>query len=70
MKKIIFILTTILLFSGCAGPLWNGEPRSATDGATVTIRLFEDDPLFEYIIERNRRHQEGDHSLCDKEEEL
>jgi ABC-type glycerol-3-phosphate transport system substrate-binding protein len=65
MKKILFILTAALLLLGCAGPLWDGESRSA-DGETITItiRLFEDDPVFEYIIERNKRHKKGDHSLC------
>ena len=65
MKRILLVLFAVLL-SSCSGVMWSGEgePRNAGNSGTLTIRLFENDPIMQYIIERNRRHNTGDHSMC------
>ena len=64
MKKLSAIAILLLILTACSGPLWEGVPRSAGDSGDIHIILFQDDPLWQYIVERNTRHQQGDHSLC------
>ena len=63
MKKIIITLIALFILAGCAGPLWEGykeesENRGSGSGTVnITITLFENDPLWEYIIAQNGEDQ-------------
>ena len=49
--KYIILLFALLSITACGGGLWYSEPRVATNGSDITIRLFENDPLWEYYGE-------------------
>lgn len=46
MKKILIPILILVLASSCAGPLWEGVPRGASED-TVTVTIIINDPLIE-----------------------